>query len=65
MKKGTFLKKVRPPPSSYLISFLNVLRQNKALRDFPKRGQHSTFKRNIYRSRICPKYDPKDFNKFI
>ena len=46
MKKCTFLKKV-PPPSPYLIPFLNVLLQNKALRDFPKRGQHSTVKRNI------------------
>ena len=52
MKRGMFYEKMylfkkSPPPSPYLIPFLNVLLQNKALRDFPKRGQHSTVKRNI------------------
>ena len=46
LKKVTFLKKssaLLPFP----IPFLNILRQNKALRNFPKRGQHSIVKLNI------------------
>ena len=46
LKKGTFLKKSSALPS-FSIPFLNVLRQNKALRNFPKRGQHLIVKRNI------------------
>ena len=46
LKKATFLKKSSALPS-FPIPFLNVLRQNKALRNFPKRAQHSIVKRNI------------------
>ena len=46
LKKGTFLKKSSALPL-FPIPFLNVLRQNKTLRNFSKRGQHSIVKRNI------------------
>ena len=37
----------RPPLIQFLISFLKVLYQNKALHNFSKRGQDSIVKRNI------------------
>ena len=46
LKKGIFLKKSSALPL-FPIPFLNVLRQNKTLRNFSKRGQHSIVKRNI------------------
>ena len=45
MKKSLFWKKA--PLPLYSIPFLNVLRQYKALHNFPKRGQHSIVKCNI------------------
>ena len=48
MKKGTFFKKRAPKiPPPYSIPFLSVLRQNKALYNFRKRGQRSIVERNI------------------
>ena len=48
MKKGIFKKKSSSPSSSpHSIPFLKVLYQNKTFHNFPKRGQHSIFKRNM------------------
>ena len=47
MKTDIFLKKVLVLPPPYLIPFLKVLYQNKTFHNFPKRGQHSIFKRNM------------------
>ena len=64
-RNGTFLNKApSPSPSSrsYSIPFLKFLYQNEVLHNFPKEGQHLIVKHN--RSRICPKFDSKDVNKF-
>ena len=64
MKKCISFKK-NPTLLPYSIPFLNVLYQNKALHNFPKRGQHSIFKRYVRLEYALTKYNLKDFNKFI
>ena len=47
-RKGTFLwRALFWKKAPYSIPFLKVLNQNKALYNFPKRGQHSIVKHNI------------------
>ena len=49
-RKGTYLLKKdhkNSPPPTHSISFLSVLHQNKALHNFPNRGQSSIVERNI------------------
>ena len=54
-------------PPTYSIHFLKVLYQNKALYNFPKRGQHLIVKRNIgpeYALSMVWKILTSLFNKF-